>query len=114
MIQIFGTKKCKGTRAAQRFFADRRVPVQFINLAEKGLSKGELTSVSRAVGGLLALYDPAKDSTARRVAPSEAQLEKLLVEQPTCLRTPIVRDGAKAVLGADQAGWLGLVDGAKG
>ena len=42
VIQIFGTPKCKVTRAAQRFFADRRIKVQLVDLREKGLSKGEL------------------------------------------------------------------------
>jgi arsenate reductase len=105
MIQIFGIKKCATTRAARRFFADRSVPVQFVDLDEKGLSKGELTSVARAVGGLRALYAPEKDRTARHAAPTDAQLEKLLVEQPKVLRTPIVRDGTKAAVGAAEAFW---------
>ena len=109
MIQIFGTAKCKGTRAAQRFFAERRVPVQSVDTAERGLSKGELTSVAKAVGGLLKLYDPKKDPNPRRVAPTEAQLEKLLVENPTWLVTPIVRDGARATVGADAEGWKRLL-----
>ena len=114
MIQIFGTSKCKTTRAAQRFFAERRVPVQFVDLKEKGLSKGELASVARAVGGLAALYDASKDPTVRYAAPSQAQLERMLVEQPKLLRTPIVRDGPKAAVGADEAFWGELVEASKG
>ena len=44
-IQIFGTLKCQETRKAQRYFKERRIPFQFINLAERGMSKGELNSV---------------------------------------------------------------------
>ena len=49
-IQIFGTNKCRDTRAAQRFFKERRVKFQFIDLNEKGLSQGELNSVRNVVG----------------------------------------------------------------
>lgn len=114
MIQIFGTPKCKATRAAQRFFSDRRIPVQFIDLREKGLSKGELESVARAVGGIRALYDPSKDSTVRYAAPSDAQLSKMLLDDPTLLRTPIVRDGPKAAVGSDEERWKELTQTARG
>ena len=50
-IQIFGTKKSFDTKKAQRYFKERRVKFQFIDLKEKGMSKGELESVARAVGG---------------------------------------------------------------
>ncbi len=109
MIQIFGTQKCKGTRAAQRFFADRRVKVQFVELREKGLSKGELTSVARAVGGMRALYDSesprVKERGLQHSDPNEARLAELLEEDPRLLKTPIVRDGKRATVGEDEATW---------
>ena len=108
VIQIFGARKCKVTRAAQRFYSDRRVPVQFVDLGEKGLSRGELASVARAVGGIRALYDPAKDPTVRYAAPTEAQLLELLVAHPGWLVTPIVRDGARAAVGDAPDGWKEL------
>ena len=49
-IQIFGTKKCNDTKKAERFFKERRIQYQFIDLKEKSLSKGELQSVKKAVG----------------------------------------------------------------
>ena len=49
-IQIFGTKKCNDTKKAERFFKERRIPYQFIDLKEKSLSKGELQSVKKAIG----------------------------------------------------------------
>lgn len=49
-IQIFGTKKCKDTQKAERFFKERNVKYQFIDMKEKGMSKGELVSVMNAVG----------------------------------------------------------------
>jgi arsenate reductase (glutaredoxin) len=109
VIQVFGTAKCKVTRAAQRFLSDRAVDVQFIDLKSKGLSPGELASVARAVGGIRKLYDASKDGTVRFAAPTDGQLEKRLVEDPSLLVTPIVRRGPKAFVGANEAGWLELV-----
>lgn len=51
MIQVFGTKKCNDTKKAERFFKERGVKFQFIDMKEKGMSKGEFTSVAQAVGG---------------------------------------------------------------
>lgn len=117
MIQIFGTAKCKVTRAAQRFFADRRIPVQLVDLREKGLSKGELSSVAQAVGGMQALYDKdgprAKQKGLQYAAPSDARLLELFLEDPSLLRTPIVRDGKRATVGDDEATWKLFAQAAK-
>ena len=51
-IQIFGTKKCNDTKKAQRFFKERGIKFQFIDMKEKGMSKGELRSVCQAIGGI--------------------------------------------------------------
>ena len=51
-IQIFGTKKCNDTKKAERFFKERGIKYQFIDMKEKGMSKGEFTSVTQANGGL--------------------------------------------------------------
>ncbi len=56
-IQIFGTKKSNDTKKAQRFYKERRIKFQFIDMNEKGMSKGELQSVIAAVGGIDALID---------------------------------------------------------
>jgi arsenate reductase (glutaredoxin) len=117
VIQIFGTPKCKVTRAAQRFFADRRIKVQVVDLREKGLSRGELASVARAVGGLRALYDAGgervKERGLQHSDPSEARLAELLAEDPLLIRTPIVRDGARAAVGAAAAAWKPCAEAAK-
>ena len=57
-IQIFGTKKSADTRKAERFFKERRIRYQFVNMKEKELSKGEFRSVMQAVGGLEKMIDP--------------------------------------------------------
>jgi arsenate reductase (glutaredoxin) len=118
VIQIFGTAKCKTTRAAQRFFADRRIKVQVIELREKGMSKGELASVARAVGGMRALYDAeslrVKERGLQHLAPGETRLAELLLEDPLLLRTPIVRDGQRAAVGPAEATWKAFAEAAKG
>ena len=64
-IQIFGTKKSFDTKKAQRWFKERRIKFQFIDLREKEMSKGELRGVAQAVGGIDALVNPdAKDEEA--------------------------------------------------
>ena len=118
VIQIFGTPKCKATRAAQRFFADRRIKVHVVDVGEKGLSKGELASVARAVGGVRALYDGegarAKERGLQHLGPSDERIAELLLGDPQLLRTPIVRDGARAAVGVAEAAWKALAEGAKG
>jgi arsenate reductase len=117
VIQIFGTAKCKATRAAARFFADRRIKVQVVDLRDKGLSRGELGSVARAVGGVRALYDAegarARDRGLQHLGPDDARITELLLEDPLLLRTPIVRDGAKAAVGPAEATWKALAEAAK-
>jgi arsenate reductase len=117
MIQIFGTSRCKITRAAQRFFAERSVKVHFVDLKDKAMSKGELASVARAVGGYLALYDVdsprVRDLGLQFAAPSESRLPDLLAEDPLLLRTPIVRDGPRAAVGQADDVWRELAEAAK-
>lgn len=121
MIQIFGTPKCKVTRAAQRFYADRKIKVMAVDLREKGLSKGELANVAKAVGGYRAMFDAGSARVLERGlqhagldAPGqEERLALLLLEDPLLLRTPIVRDGPLAAIGDDAASWKKFADRAK-
>ncbi|MGL4972552.1 MAG: arsenate reductase family protein [Culicoidibacterales bacterium] len=101
-IQIFGTKKCFETKKAQRYFKERGIKFQFIDLNEKGLSKGEFSSVKQAVGGLDALIDPhAKDKKAlaliQYLTPESKEAKVLETQQ--VLKTPIVRNGKQATVG---------------
>lgn len=98
-IQIFGKSKCFDTKKAQRYFKERRVPFQNIDLLDKGISKGELKSVVAAVG-LDALIDPKHPDSPllQYLAYDEDKVEKLL-EDPRLLKTPIVRNGRQATVG---------------
>ena len=117
MIQIFGTAKCKTTKAAQRFFAERGIKVQLIDLREKAMSRGELASVARAVGGVRQLYAAdsprVKERGLQYAAPSDSRLPDLLVEDPLLLRTPIVRDGQRAAVGHAEDAWKSFAEAAK-
>ena len=98
-IQIFGTSKCFDTKKAQRYFKERRVKFQMVDLGKYGISKGELTSVKNAVG-LEALINTSHPDAAlvTYLAYDADKLEKLL-EDPRLLRTPIVRNGKQATVG---------------
>lgn len=107
-IQIFGTKKSADARKAERFFKERGIRFQYVDLKEKGLSKGELTSVMQAVGGLDRLIDEkAKDQetvTLLRYIAEEDKLEKVLENQQVLVQ-PIVRNGRKATVGYQPDVW---------
>lgn len=107
-IQIFGTTKCFETKKAQRYFKERKIKFQFIDLKEKGLSKGEYLSVKKAVGGLENMLDPrAKDQDALALVTylrDEDKDEKVLSNQGV-LKTPIVRNGKDATVGYQPEVW---------
>lgn len=98
-LQIFGTKKCFDTKKAQRFFKERGIKFQFIELSQKPMSKGEFNSVCAAVGGIHKVIDTENEDYFQiKYLLPDAQLEKLL-EMPQLFRTPIVRDGKRAAVG---------------
>ena len=107
-IQIFGTKKSFDTKKAQRYFKERRIKFQFIDLREKEMSKGELQSLMRAVGGLDALIDPKakdQDTVALITYLAESQKFDKLLENQQILREPIVRNGKQATVGYEPDTW---------
>ena len=101
-IQIFGTKKSFDTKKAQRYFKERSIAVQFIDLKEKGMSKGELESVCRAAGGVDNLIDSrAKDQdlVALFTYLSPDQKFDKLLENQHVIAEPVVRMGKQATVG---------------
>ena len=107
-IQIFGTKKCNDTKKAERFFKERGIRYQFIDMKEKGMSKGEFTSVAGSNGGIMNMIDPdAKDKDAVALVKyiaDEDKLEKLL-ENQQIIKTPIVRNGKQSTIGYQPDIW---------
>ena len=107
-VQIFGVKKSADTRKAQRFFAERRIKVHFVDLMERAASPGELRRFAQkfGVGALI-------DQESRRYAElglaharfsDERWMEKL-VDEPLLLRMPLVRNGNQLTIGAAEGEW---------
>ena len=104
-IQIFGTSKCFDTKKAQRYFKERGIKFQWVDLAKYGISRGELTSVRSAVGlEALVNWDHPDAALIRYLAYDQDKLEKL-VDRPELLRTPIVRNGKQATVGYAPEVW---------
>ncbi len=117
-VQIFGTKKSSATRKAERFFAERRIPVHVVDLAERGASKGELQRFAQKFGA-----DALVDRTSRRflelgLGPARYGPDRwleILIDEPLMLVQPLVRNGSKLTVGGDgEAEWKAWVaDGLK-
>ena len=101
-IQIFGTKKFNDTKKAERYFKERGIKYQFIDMKEKGMSKGEFQSVAQANGGMNAMLNPdSKDKGTLaliRYIAEEDKLEKILANQQV-IKTPVVRNGKQSTIG---------------
>ncbi len=107
-IQIFGTSKCFDTKKAQRYFKERGIKFQFIDLKEKGLSKGEYTSVRQSVGGSEHMINhncKDKDTLALVQYLTEEDRDEKLLENQQILKTPIVRNGRMATVGFQPDVW---------
>ena len=98
-IQIFGKSKCFDTKKAERWFKERRIKYQFVDIIKYGMSMGELSSVASAVG-LDALVDP-KDQDYELYMHLALRDDKLsrLYEIPEMIKTPVVRNGKQATVG---------------
>ena len=107
-IQIFGTKKCNDTKKAERFFKERGIKYQFIDMKETGKSKGEFTSVAQVNGGLENMINwegRDKDTLALiKYISDEDKLTKVL-ENPQVIKTPVVRNGKQSTLGYQPNVW---------
>ncbi|OON84751.1 ArsC family transcriptional regulator [Oribacterium sp. C9] len=107
-IQIFGTKKCNDTKKAERFFKERGIKYQFVDMKEKGMSKGEFTSVAQVNGGIEKMINQdAKDKDTLaliKYIADDDKLEKLL-ENQHLIKTPVVRNGKQSTLGYQPDVW---------
>ena len=107
-IQIFGTKKCNDTKKAERFFKERGIKYQFIDMKEKGMSKGEFLSVAQSNGGIeeMVAWDGKEQDivTLIKYLSEEDKLEKIL-ENPAVIKTPVVRNGKQSTIGYKPEVW---------
>ena len=99
-IQIFGKAKCFDTKKAERYFKERKIKFQMIDVPKYGMSAGEFDSVKRAVGGIEQLLDTKSPDAAlvQYLAYEEDKIAKML-ENPKLIKKPIVRNGKKATVG---------------
>ncbi|MCI6276764.1 MAG: arsenate reductase family protein [Clostridium sp.] len=106
-IQIFGIKKCFDTKKAERYFKERNVKFQFIDLKEKAISKGELTNIKNAVGLENLIDKKSKDYNKLNLDKirSAEMREEILLKNPSLYMTPIVRNGKKATVGYKPEVW---------
>lgn len=101
-IQIFGKNKCFDTKKAERYFKERRIKYQYIDLNKFGMSGREFDSVLRAVGGIDKLIDwdgASQEITLMRYMDDPRAKEDKVFDQPTLMKTPIVRNGKQATAG---------------
>lgn len=101
-IQIFGKSKCFDTKKAQRYFKERRIKAQEIDLVRYGMSPKEFESVLRAVGGIDALIDwdcKHEDITLMKYMDNRQAKEDKVFDNPALMKTPIVRNGKQATVG---------------
>lgn len=101
-IQIFGKSKCFDTKKAERYFKERRIKYQYIDLNRYGMSGKEFDSVLRAVGGVDNLIDwdgKSPDVTLMRYMEDARAKEDKVFDDPTLVKTPIVRNGKLATVG---------------
>ena len=101
-IQIFGKAKCFDTKKAERYFKERRIKFQSIDLKKYGMSPKEFDSVLRAVGGIDKLIDwdnKSQEITNMRYMDDKIAKEDKVFDNPALMRTPVVRNGKQATVG---------------
>ena len=101
-IQIFGKSKCFDTKKAERWFKERRIKYQSIDLLRFGMSGKEFDSVLRAVGGIDNIIDwesSKPDVTLMKYMDDKVAKEDKVFDDPALMRTPIVRNGKQVTLG---------------
>jgi arsenate reductase len=112
-IQIFGFSNCQDTRKAQRFFAERRISVHFVNLDERPAAKGELRRFAERFGAAALIDKEGARYKALGLRVSGDSPQRLLdraLTDPRLLRTPLVRNGGKVTVGAAFDDWQAWVD----
>lgn len=111
-IQIFGTRKCFDTKKAERFFKERKIKFQFIDLNEKAISSGELNSILRSVNINDLINTKLKEYTKlnfNNIRSTEIRTELLLKNQKV-INTPIVRNGKEATVGYNLEVWNNWIE----
>ena len=112
-IQIFGKLKCSDTKKAERYFKERNIKYQFIDIIKYGLSKGEYESIKNAVGGMAVLIDEKSNDYENqhiKYLSEQDDAEIKLLDNPGMFKTPIVRNGKVATVGYKPEIWNGWIN----
>ncbi len=107
-IQIFGKSKCFDTKKAERYFKERRIRFQSIDLKRYGMSPKEFDSVLQSVGGIDNLIDwdsKAPEVTLMKYMEDKRAKEDKVFDDPTLMKTPVVRNGKQATVGYCPGVW---------
>lgn len=111
-VQIFGVKNSSATRAAERFFKERRVAIQFVDLKVKPMAPAEIRRFVQRFG-LDKLIDTESaawiDAGLRYLKMTEADLLTRVERDPKLLRLPLVRSANLLAVGQDEAGWKAML-----
>ena len=112
-VQIFGIKGSNSTRAAERFFKERRVPVQFVDLNQKSMAPGEIKRFTSRFGLAALLDSDGKayiDAGLKYLKLSDAELLQRVERDPKLLRLPLIRAGNRVSIGQDPDSWKAMLD----
>lgn len=107
-IQIYGKSKCFDTKKAERYFKERRIKFQYIDLEKYGMSAGEYRNIKVAIGSVDDLIDEKSKAYEKcfiKYLASKKAVEEKLLENQTLFKTPIVRNGKKATVGYKPEIW---------
>ncbi|WP_286903879.1 arsenate reductase family protein [Clostridium sp. UBA1652] len=106
-IQIFGTKKCFDTKKAERYFKERKIKYQFIDLTEKAISKGELQSIRKSItlNALINIKSKEYEKSNLKNIRGDEVKEEILLKNPKLFVTPVVRNGKEATVGYEPEVW---------
>ena len=107
-VQIFGVKGSQATRAAERFFKERRIPIQMVDLAKKPMAPGEIRRFVERFGlsSLLDVEGKAYvDAGLKYLKMSDTELLGRIEREPKLLRLPLVRAGNRISIGHDETAW---------
>jgi Arsenate reductase and related proteins, glutaredoxin family len=113
-LQVFGTRKCPDTRKLERFLKERGIKYQFIDLAAKAddgkppIGAGEIKAIAQAVGEDKLIDRESARFKDKGLGYMDFDAVEEILAQPLLMRTPVLRDGRKAVIGLDPEGWKTL------
>ena len=111
-VQIFGTRKCRETQKAQRFFKERRIQVHMVDLNQRPASPGELRRFVQKFGAAKLLDRESgrfRDRGLHTAHLTDSRINALLEDDSLLLKTPLVRSGSKLAIGYDPEAWESMV-----